>query len=268
MLEVQNLYKKFGSVEVINGIDLTVRPGGHVEPEKVAGVLPEATEAMAEYGLSPNMITTKVLDADSVTDRKVLETAAQLGYRYYRTGWYKYDDERGIKESVRLYRQRLQALARLNRELGISGSYHNHSGHYFGASIWGLEQALEGIPASQMGCQYDLMHAIIEGGKNWEIGLRLIRNHINTLVVKDFKWARVDGVWKPVYVPAGEGMVDFGRYFTLLKQYKINVPVSIHCEYDLGGAEHGGSSVVDQRQVFRSLRRDLDYVREAWAKAG
>lgn len=251
-----------------DGIDLTVRSKGHVEPERIAEDLPRATEAMEEYGLAPNMITTRVIDPDSVTDRAVLETTSQLGYRYYRMGWYKYGDDQEIKEAVRLYQQRLQALAGLNRELGLTGSYHNHSGHNFGASVWGLDQALDGLPASQMGCQYDIMHAVIEGGKNWEIGLRLIRDHINTLVIQDFRWARVKGKWKPVNVPAGEGVVDFARLFTLMKQYNINVPVSIHCAFDLGGASTGDGSTNDHRKVFRSLQRDLDYIREAWSKAG
>ena len=37
----------------------------------------------------------------------------------------------------------------------------------------------------------------------------------------------------------GEGMVDFDTYFKLLKSYGLQPPVSLHCEYPLGGAEKG-----------------------------
>ncbi|MBT8353116.1 MAG: sugar phosphate isomerase/epimerase [Desulfofustis sp.] len=251
-----------------DGIDLTVRPKGHVLPERVSIDLPMATEAMHAFGLATGLFTSKVMDATNLVDRNVLETAAGLGYDFYRTGWYKYERDREIRVSFGKFREKLSELSSLSGSLGISGSYQNHSGHYFGSSIWELDEALEGLPVGQMGCQYDIMHANIEGGKNWEIGFRLIREHINSLVLKDFKWGRMKGVWKPVPVPAGQGMVDFPGFFSLLKRYGINVPVSVHCEYDLGGAEHGSTSSVDSRKVMASLKQDLDYYRQTWESTG
>jgi len=124
------------------------------------------------------------------------------------------------------FREKLKGLYELNKKLGISGSYHNHSGHYFGASVWELNQALQDFSPPHLGSQCDIMHATVEGGKNWEIGLRLIKHKINTLVVKDYKWGKVNGVWKPIFTHLGEGMVNFNRYFYLLKKFKINVPIS------------------------------------------
>lgn len=247
-----------------DGIDLTVRPKGHVLPEDVAEDLPKATEAMKSFDLVTNFFTSRVLDANDEADKKVLETASQLGYKYYRTGWYKYAKDKSIQESVKIYGDHLKGLAQLNKNLSIIGSYQNHSGNYFGASIWDLDNVLEGISPKYMGSQYDIMHATVEGGKNWEIGFRLIKNHINTLVVKDFYWGKVNGKWKPIHVPLGKGMVNFKKYFSLLKQYKINVPLSIHCEYDLGGAEKGGIPSVDQKEVFNRIKKDLLFVRELW----
>jgi hypothetical protein len=94
-----------------DGVDLTVRPKGHVLPERVADDLPRATEAMNSFGLSTRMITTKVLDADNPVDISVLQTASQSGYEFYRPGWYKYAKDKDIQESVRSYKKRLIALA-------------------------------------------------------------------------------------------------------------------------------------------------------------
>jgi sugar phosphate isomerase/epimerase len=251
-----------------DGVDLTVRPKGHVLPENVAEDLPAATEAMASVGFSPRVLTTRVLDAGNPVDRKVLTTASQLGYDLYRTGWYRFSDDVEVMETARLAREHLQGLARLSAELGITGTYENHSGNFFGGSIWSLDQALKGLSPEHMGCQYDIMHATIEGGKNWPIGLRLIKDHINSLIVKDFKWTRVDGTWKPIYVPIGEGMLDFVAYFKLLKKYGINVPVILHCEYDLGGAEKGNTPSMDHKLVFNKLQNDLLLIRDAWQRAG
>jgi L-ribulose-5-phosphate 3-epimerase UlaE len=66
-------------------------------------------------------------------------------------------------------------------------------------------------------------------------------------------------------VPLGEGMVDFKTYFTLLKEYSLNVPVSLHYEFPLGGAEHGASEItVDKKVVFDAMRKDLQRLREMW----
>lgn len=63
-------------------------------------------------------------------------------------------------------------------------------------------------------------------------------------------------------------MVDFKRYFSLLKKYKINVPVSLHLEYPIGGAEKGKSTLtIDQNIVFNTMKKGLKTVRNLWQEA-
>lgn len=250
-----------------DGIDLTVRPGGHVSPDKVADELPEATEVMRSFGISSEMITTKVMDPKNPIDINVLKTASQEGVLLYRMGWYKYTDQYSLEESTKIFRKSMKALARLNKKLGLRGMYQNHSGNFMGAAIWDLHYILRGIAKEEIGCQYDLMHATVEGGLDWEIGLRLIEDRIHSLAIKDFKWAKVNGKWKPIKTPLGEGMVNFERCFSILKKSNINVPVTMHFEYDLGGAEHGNRKLsVDQKEVFNKMKKDLVFLRDMWEK--
>ena len=66
----------------------------------------------------------------------------------------------------------------------------------------------------------------------------------------------------------GEGMVDFRSYFSMLKAYNINVPVSLHLEYDLGGAEKGKTSIsIDKKNVYKAMKKDLDTVQRLWEEA-
>ena len=252
-----------------DGIDLTVRPKGHVTPENVERDLPKATEALKEFGFQPNLFATKVTDADNPLDRKVLETARKLGYQNYRTGYLKYSLDKSIPQSIDSYRKQFKKLARLNRQLGLTGGYQNHAGkNYAGAGIWDMYQILKGINSEHLGFQYDIRHATVEGGMGWETALRLVKDQINSLVIKDFSWEQVKGKWKAVHVPMGEGMVDFKRYFQLVKEYKIDVPVSLHVEYDLGGAEKGKSEIsISQEEVFEKIEKDLKFLRKAWAES-
>lgn len=249
------------------GLDLTVRPKGHVLPERVSDDLPMVVETMKKYGLNSKMMTTNVWDVTNLVEKKVLETASNLGFTHYRTGWLKYTDDRTIAESQAIFGQQARDLEVVNNDLGLIGCYQNHAGKHVGAPIWDLPTILSATKNENMGCQYDIRHAVVEGGSSWELGLRQIKPYIKSLVIKDFKWGQVDGKWKPINTPLGEGMVDFKRYFSLLKKYQINVPISLHLEYDLGGAEHGATKLtIDKKEVFKRMKKDLIFLKETYKK--
>ena len=251
-----------------DGLDLTVRRKGHVLPENVIDDLPKAVEAMKKHGLNPKMMSTNVWDITIKENRTVLETAKQLGFTHYRTDWLKYPKDKPITESQAFFAKQAKDLDVFNEKLGLIGGYQNNSGMNVGAPVWDLMPILEATTGKFMGSQYDIRHAVVEGGESWELGLRRIQPYINSIVLKDFKWGIVDGKWEPVNVPLGEGMVDFKRYFSLLKTYEINVPVSLHIEYDLGGAEKGNTKIsMDKKEVFRAMQKDLNYLRKAWENA-
>lgn len=213
-------------------------------------------------------MTTNVIDVENQEQRMVLETASKVGLTHYRTAWLSYPESREISESQVIYGQQLKKLEVLNKQLGLIGCYQNHAGNHVGAPIWDLPPILEATKNMHIGCQYDIRHAVVEGGSSWELGLRLIRPFIKSIVIKDFKWGVVNGKWKPVNTPLGEGMVDFDRYFSLLKEYGINVPISLHLEYGLGGAEHGASTItIDKKEIFKQMKKDLTFLQQTWQRA-
>ncbi|GAB2787267.1 sugar phosphate isomerase/epimerase [Rhabdobacter roseus] len=251
-----------------DGIDLTVRGGGHVLPERVEDDLPKAVEAIKKAGLAPLMMTTTVEGGRDIDDR-VLKTAASQGIKYYRMNWYKYSETESLPQSLEKYRRQVRDLSRQNKKLGLIGCYQNHAGMLVGASIWEIWEMLRDAEASHMGVQYDIRHATVEGGTSWQNGLRLIHPNIQILAIKDFLWEKDSkGVYKVKNVPLGEGMVDFKTYFGLLKKYQVQVPISLHFEYDLGGAEHGSRTPsVDQKAIYTAMRKDIKKLKELWQEA-
>jgi sugar phosphate isomerase/epimerase len=251
-----------------DGIDLTVRPDGHVSPERVEIDLPKAAEAMRKAGLAPLMMVMAVQDADNNTDKKVLEVAAKSGFKYYRMKWFAYPEGKSMPESLQFFAQKIKDLSLLNNKLQLTGCYQNHSGTLVGAAVWELWELLKEADKKYMGLQYDIHHATVEGGLSWQNGLRLIQSQIKTIAIKDFKWENKNGEWVVQDTPLGQGMVDFATYFKLLKRYQVNVPVSLHFEYPLGGAEHGNTKLsVDKKVVFDAMKKDLQKVRELWQQA-
>jgi sugar phosphate isomerase/epimerase len=246
-----------------DGIDLTVRPDGHVSPERVESDLPKAVEAMRKVGLAPLMMVTAVHDADNNTDKKVLEIAAELGFQYYRMNWFAYPEGKSMPESLQSFTQKIKDLSLLNKKLQLTGCYQNHSGSLVGAVIWELWELLKEADKQHMGVQYDIHHATVDGGLSWQNGLRLIEPQIKTIAIKDFKWENKNGAWVVQDTPIGQGMVDFKTYFRLLKQYKVNVPVSLHFEYPLEGVENGATKISGDKQVvFSAMKKDLQKVHD------
>lgn len=250
-----------------DGVDLTVRPKGHVLPERVADDLPAAVEAIRKAQRSYAMMTTAVQDANDAVDRKVLETAAKLGIEYYRMNWFRYPADKTIPQAVEQFQRTVKDLGVLNKKLDIIGCYQNHSGNLAGASLWELWDIVNKADPHHTGVQYDIRHAVVEGGLSWKNGLRLISPRIKMLAIKDFVWQKRNDGYAVQNVPLGEGMVDFKSYFALLKAYKIDVPVSLHFEYPLGGAERGDSQInVDRKVVFDAMKRDLQWLRGMWGE--
>ena len=264
-------YKHTGEMAAelgFSGVDLTVRPKGHVLPERVKSDLPKAIKAIREAGSKCEMITTNIESVDHPLDLDILKTAAELDIDYYRANWYKYKDDKPFKESLEIYQDQIKKLSELNERLGIVGCYQNHAGRGIGASFWELDTLLNTANPKGFGIQYDIRHAFVEGGYSWENGFELLKYQIKTIVLKDFKWGKVNGKWKAVNVPIGEGMVDFDKYFKLLKKNKIKPPVSLHLEYDLGGAEKGKTSLsLDKKIVFDAMKKDLGLIQKLWKQA-
>jgi sugar phosphate isomerase/epimerase len=261
-LDYNEMARALGEIG-FDGVDLTVRPQGHVLPERVEQDLPKAAEAVAKAGKKIYMITTSIDNADDPLTVKILETASSLGIRHYRMGWGYYDENKSVENNIRSMQLMLGKLTIINEKYSISGEYQNHSGVaregiYFGGAIWDIAEVLKNINSMWLGAQYDIYHATVEGANTWPVGLKLISPFIRSIDIKDFKWTERDGKFTSETVPLGEGMVDFKKYFGMLKELNLNVPVSVHYEYPLGGAEHGASEITLKREdVISAMRKDL-----------
>lgn len=247
------------------GVDLTVRPAGHVLPENVRKDLPKAIEAIKKAGSNCDMITTAIESVNNPLDIDILESAAAAKVSFYRTNWFKYKEGMSMEASLMLYNEELKKLGDINKKVGIIGCYQNHAGTNVGSSFWEIKKILEKVNPNYFGVQYDVRHAMVEGENSWVNGLELLHQNIKCIVLKDYKWEKVNGKWEALNVPIGEGMVDFIGYFKLLKMYKLKPPVSLHLEYDLGGAEKGNRIFsVDKKIIFDAMKKDLTKVQRLW----
>lgn len=252
-----------------DGVDITVRPEGHVIPERVADDLPKAVEAVKKAGLKVHMITTAITSADDKFTEPILKTASSQGIGYYRMGWIHYDEKKSMNDNLDAFKLRMSRLAALNHKYQIRGDYQNHSGVSFGSPIWDLWMVLKDVDTEWVGSQFDIMHAQVEGGNTWQLSLKLLKANITTIDIKDFIWAKTGQGWKAEVVPLGDGMIDYRKYLALLKEYNLDGPFSMHFEYPLGGVENGAKQItVSKDDVMKAMKRDLTKFRSMLSEAG
>ncbi|GJM33846.1 MAG: hypothetical protein DHS20C18_28470 [Saprospiraceae bacterium] len=245
-----------------DGVDLTVRPKGHVLPENVERDLPKAIEAIHKAGLKTPLITTGITNTNEPYTEKIIKTASQLGIKYYRMGWLNYADDKSIPEQLDQYKNQFKQLEQMNQHYNIHGAYQNHAGDSVGASVWDIWYLIKDLNPQWLGCRFDVRHAMVEGMNSWKLGLKLLHTHIHSLDLKDFQWKKQEGKWIVENMPIGQGAVDFSVYFQLLKDLKLDAPITLHVEYALGGANQGATQItIPPEQVFDSITADLNNIK-------
>jgi len=247
------------------GIDYAVRPRGHVLPERVNEDLPRAVEAAKKAGLKVEMITTAITSARDPQTEPLLRAAAKLGVKVYRYGNFGYDDKLGVMGSLKKHREAIEELARLNQSLGLHGAIQNHSGPRVGGPVWDIYELLREADPKWSGVQYDIRHAVAEGGQSWSLGLKLMAKWVRCIDLKDFKWEQMPGRATIENVPIGEGIVPYDAFFKLVRELGIQGPASFHFEYP--PFERTAMGDAEKRRLLPNLMmKDLAVIKTQMAR--
>lgn len=234
----------------LDGVDLTVRKGGHVEPERVETDFPRAVEAVRKEGSEVYMISTTLHTGEDPDARPIMRVAQKLGVRYVRIGGQEYDRDKSPAEQLPKFTEELRSLTALAEEYGLTMGYHNHSGYgNVGGPIWDLYRMIEDVGSAHLGSNFDGAHATAEGAFGvWQTNARLMAPYVKMMAVKDFVWNRN----RPKWVPLGKGIVRTAEVFKIMREAGFSGPVSLHFEYDAGGK----SALLDEIREAAVVCRD------------
>jgi L-ribulose-5-phosphate 3-epimerase len=244
------------------GVDLTVRPGGHVAPERAAAELPGFLTALRAEGVAVPMITTALLSASEPTARPILETAGAHQVPFFKPGYHRYrfqDVRREVDDAAAL----LRGLAELAGRCGVQLGYHNHAG-YIGGPVWDVVPVMDSLDPRWAGYYFDVRHAVVEGGDGgWRAALNRVAPRLKMVAIKDFYWEKTPSGWRQRNCPLGEGMVDWKAFFAALASAAFQGPVSLHLEYDLPGA----TPAAQLESTLVAAARDLAFLKKHLADA-
>jgi sugar phosphate isomerase/epimerase len=230
------------------GVDLTVRPQGHVLPERATNDLPRALEAIASRGVKVPMITTELTSANSPVAKPILQAAARGGVKYFKTGYWRYSSSGDVRAELSATGDDLKGLAALAQECGIEMGFHNHAA-YIGAALWDIAPAMDRLDPRWAGYYFDPRHAVAEGGAGaWKSATRLVLPRLKMLALKDCYWSKTAKGWIVENCPLGEGMVDWSSVSQTIRSSGFSGPISLHLEYEIpAGTKH----------TLDAARRDL-----------
>jgi sugar phosphate isomerase/epimerase len=219
------------------GVDLTVRPGGHVLPENARAQLKGAVETLTDLGLAVPLITTGIASADDPYAADIFETAAEAGVPNLKLGYWRYGEFGSFRATIDEVSYKLDDIERLARRTGVRAVIHNHSGDYMSAVAPVVWYWIADRDPAAVGAYVDPGHLMVEGGLGgWRIGLDLLGDRIAVAAFKDYVWeTERDKAGKPRLVrlakPLSQGMVPWAEVVSCLRQIGFDGWISVHREY-------------------------------------
>ncbi len=219
-----------------DGVDLTVRPGGHVLPDRVAKDLPAAVGAIHAQGLAVPMASTAITRAGDPHAETIVAECARQGIRLLKLGYWP-AKKGAVREAIDGARRELDGLERLAAAHDVTFGIHNHSGPgYVNCQPAIVGHLLRDRDPRRVASYFDPGHAAVEGGNGgWRQNLELLAPHIRLVAVKDFAWhaspGKVKVSWSQQQVPLKDGLVAWPEVFDALARMNFEGPVSLHSEY-------------------------------------
>ncbi|HEX4149218.1 MAG TPA: TIM barrel protein [Pirellulales bacterium] len=221
----------------LNGLDLTVRNGGSIDPLAAEDALPKAAETAHYQGLKILLITSDITDPDSRAER-VFQAAAKQGIQRLKLGYYPYVPFGTLAKQMDDVRRRLAAVAKLAARYEVLPCVHIHSGNDIPSHGTMLYELLKDLPPDQIGAYVDPMHMTLEGGNSgWLQGLDLLAPWIKLVAVKNFAWHKTtrdqagQQLWATGVVPMADGVAPLPKFVATLRKIGYDGTYSLHSEY-------------------------------------
>jgi sugar phosphate isomerase/epimerase len=233
--KVCEVFKRIGA----NGLDLTVRPGGHIKPEDARKQLPVAVATAKEHGLRIMMLTTSITSPDRNAE-SILATCQELGIRRIKMGYYGGGEFGQLKKRLEDARRQLSAVVKLAAKYEVLPCVHVHSGLTIPSNGFMLHQLLKDIPPDQIGAYLDSCHMTITGGAGgWRQAIELLSPWISLVALKNFQWHKSgrnsigQQTWRTDYCRLEDGIAPIPAFVETVHQAGYRGFYTLHTEYKL-----------------------------------
>jgi sugar phosphate isomerase/epimerase len=246
----------------LDGLDLTVRPGGHIQPENAAKELPGAVKAATDHGVRISMLSTAISDDDK-TAESILASCGELNIDRVKLGYYRYAEFGTLLKQLDQIRAQVERVAKLAQKYKVLPCVHIHSGDTLPSGGVIAYLLLRDFQPGEVGAYVDPMHMTIEGGiDGWRQGLDLLSPWIAISSLKNCVW-RAAGRdpsgqerFRPVKCPVADGIAPIPDYIAALRKLGYHGLFTLHSEY----ADSNSWKSLSVDECLAQTKADLTYV--------
>lgn len=234
-----------------HGVELPVRPGFQVAPERVERDLPEAARVFAGHGL-------RIASIAGPADEPTIAACAAAGVPLIRImaaippG---VDYLTAVAERQREWDRLVPVLARYEVGLGVQ----NHSGRWI-ANAMQLRHAIKRYDPARIGAVWDAAHNALQG-ENQDLALDTIWSHLRLVNLKNAFMRRTNGPeaavaeWASYWTTGRCGLADWRLTAAELNRRGYTGDVCLTAEY------------TEQQNLEHWIVEDLAYARSLFAGA-
>jgi sugar phosphate isomerase/epimerase len=232
-----------------DGIELPVRPGYQVEPERVIEDLPRAAKELAALGV-------QIFSVAGPTDEPTIVACAEAGVPIIRTMAFIGRDE-GYANGESRYQREYDALLPLLEKHGVTIGVQNHC-DWFVANAVGLRALLSKYDPKHVAAVWDAAHEALNGCLP-ELAIDTIWSHLCMVNLKNAIWSRTNGPeaehaeWTHYWTSGRHGLASWPRVAQELQKRGYEGVVCLTAEYS------------DQSSVERLTAEDIAFAKSLFA---
>ena len=241
----------------VQGIEATIRKGGHIEPRDAEAEVPKMVESLGKNGQKALIATCNVNSASS-ENADFLRVLKANGITRYRMDYFRYDLTKDLLPQVAENTAKLKELEAMNREIGVQALYQIHAGaKYAGSLAWDAAMMFKNVDPAQAAIAFDLRHVRAGSGLSFQTALAVIGKHVRSIFVKDARWSN-ERTTKIKNVPLDTGIVN-KKLFNDVRNDHSTMPLSLHMEW--GRAQIYPKQVV--MEAVANIKKDVK-VLKSW----
>lgn len=204
----------------------------HLRADMSDAEIDSALALLAENGIQPLGLSghANIMTEDGrASFRSNIELAARIGATYIVTGTGETHDDEDVIEDEAVLVDILRDLSAAAAERGIKVALETHGNNYgTGASIRDL---VTKVGSDDFGVNYDTANVIFYGDAEPYDDLRVSADRVLGIHLKDK--AGDPREWN--FPAIGDGYLDFGRVFEILRDTGCSAPLSIEIEFTPAG---------------------------------
>lgn len=231
------------------GVELPVRPGFQVEPERVGKGLPDAARILGDFGV-------KIASVAGTTDEPTIAACAEAGVPIIRVC---IGIPRGIAylEHEARVRREYDALVPALERHGVAIGVQNHCDRFI-ANAMGLRHLIEPYDPRHVAAVWDPAHCAL-AGEVPELAADIVWSHLCLVNLKNGLWQRANGpeaevaVHRHYWTSGRQGLCSWPDVVRVLKERGYRGNVCLTAEY------------TDHEAVDRLIAEDLAFAKGLFA---